>query len=63
MPDGFIDEAGEPRSCGTRLIMRFIENPTAPLDTGCVAQVRSIDFTLPRTEVTTSLFGGPDAWE
>ncbi|MFO0651148.1 MAG: hypothetical protein U0326_33290 [Polyangiales bacterium] len=43
--------------------MRFIENPTAPLDTGCVAQVRPIDFTLPRADVTMSLFGGPDAWE
>ncbi len=59
----FIDEAGEPRSCGTRLLMRFIENPTAPLDAGCVAQVRPIDFTLPRADVTMSLFGGPDAWE
>ena len=43
--------------------MRFIENPTAPLDTGCVAQVRPIDFTLPRADITMSLFGGPDARE
>ncbi|MFO0606492.1 MAG: alpha/beta fold hydrolase [Polyangiales bacterium] len=59
----FIDEAGEPRSCGTRLLMRFAEDPTAPLDTSCVAQVRPIDFTLPNMERTRGLFGGPDAWE
>jgi pimeloyl-ACP methyl ester carboxylesterase len=59
----FVDEVGESRSCGTRLLMRFIENPTAPLDTGCVARVRPLDFTLPRTDLNQALFGTRDAWE
>lgn len=43
--------------------MRFIEAPAEPLDTSCVAQVRPIDFTLPREDLAMALFGGPDAWE
>lgn len=53
----------EGRSCGTKMIMSFLENPTAPVDTSCVADVVPLDFTNPRTSWTTALFGTTDAWE
>lgn len=59
----FVDEVGESRSCGTRLLMRFAEDPTAAIDTGCVARVRRLDFTLPRADTNMALFGTEDAWE
>ncbi len=59
----FTDENGESRSCGTRLLMRFAEDPAAPVDTACVAQVRPINFALPNTDITRALLGGADAWE
>jgi pimeloyl-ACP methyl ester carboxylesterase len=59
----FVDEMGDPRSCGTRLLMRFIEAPTAPLDTGCVARVRPLDFSLPRTDLNVALFNTANAWD
>lgn len=59
----FVDEIGERRSCGTRLMMRFIEGPTTPLDAGCADAVIPIDFTLPRRDLNRGLFLTSDAWE
>ena len=58
-----MNEAGERRSCGTRLLTSFIEAPTASLDVSCVQKVVPLDFTLPRTDVNQALFGTNDAWE
>jgi pimeloyl-ACP methyl ester carboxylesterase len=51
------------RSCGTLMMMGFIENPTAPLDTSCLQMVVPIDFTLPSLNNNRALFGRDDAWE
>lgn len=51
------------RSCGTLMMMGFLENPTAPLDTSCLSMVRPIDFTLPSLDNNRALFGRDDAWE
>lgn len=53
----------ESRSCGTKMFMAFIENPTAPVDTSCIADIRPLDFTNPSTKYTSALFGTTDAWE
>lgn len=53
----------EGRSCGTKMIMAFMENPTAPVDTSCIADVIPLDFTNPKTQWTTALLGTTDAWE
>jgi hypothetical protein len=59
----FIDAALERRSCGTRLLMAFIADPTAPIDAGCVADIIPIDFETPRKDYNMALFGTADAWE
>ncbi len=59
----FVDEIGERRSCATRLLMRFIEGPTQPLDTGCVARVEGPEFRLERPDINRALFGSASAWE
>lgn len=53
----------EGRSCGTKMFMAFMENPTAPVDTSCVAQVVPPDFQNKRTNYNTAFFGTVDAWE
>jgi pimeloyl-ACP methyl ester carboxylesterase len=52
----------EKRSCGTRIMMNFIESPEGELDTSCIATVVPIDF-RGRTDLSQALFGVPDAWE
>lgn len=59
----FVDEMGERRSCGTRLLMQFVANPTMPVNTGCVNQVLPLDFTLTNAEINRALFGTNNAWE
>lgn len=59
----FVDETGERRSCATRLLMRFIEAPTQPLDTGCVAAVEGVDFRCDKQDVNRALFGATNAWD
>lgn len=59
----YVNEAGERRSCGTRLLMSFIEAPTMSLDVSCVQKVMPLDFTLQRPETNQALFGTTDAWE
>lgn len=59
----FVNQAGERRSCGTGMLMRFIEAPTTPLDTSCVPLILPLDFTLNRPDVNMALFGTTDAWE
>lgn len=53
----------EKRSCGTRIMMNFIENPTAALDTSCISTVVPIDFVGTRKEYNGALLGTSDAWE
>lgn len=59
----FVDEIGESRSCGTRMVMAFTEDPTGELDTSCVDLVEPLDFTLTSTDYNLALFGTRDAWE
>lgn len=53
----------EKRSCGTRIVMNFIEGPKAPLDTSCLSTLVPIDFPCSRTDLNQALFGTQDAWE
>lgn len=59
----FVDERGERRSCGTRLMMAFMDAPRGSLDTGCVAKVEGINFAFPNAGLTQALFGTTNAWE
>ncbi len=59
----YVNAVGERRSCGTAMLMAFVENPTATVDTSCVAAVQGIDWTLPNTNYNLALFGRRDAWE
>jgi pimeloyl-ACP methyl ester carboxylesterase len=59
----FIDEVGELRSCGTRLMMAFVTDPEAELDTSCVELVEPLDFELTEVDYNRALFGTRDAWE
>ncbi len=59
----FVDERGERRSCGMRMIMSFIENPTAPLDQSCVSRIEPIDYRINRPDFTRALLGTTDPWE
>lgn len=55
-----ITKAG--RSCGTTIMMSFLENPKGPLDTSCLTDVAPVSFDGdPAT--TNMLFGTDDAWE
>ena len=51
----------ERRSCGTIILMSFLENPTAP-DTSCLDKLVPFDFAAPATLVQ-DFFGIADAWE
>lgn len=51
----------ERRSCGTIVLMSFLENPSAP-DTRCLAQLVPLDFAPPEALVRDFL-GISDAWE
>lgn len=51
------------RSCGTMIMMSFLENPNGELDQSCVATVLPIDFANTRTAYNQALFGRSDAWE
>ncbi|MFO0666037.1 MAG: alpha/beta fold hydrolase [Polyangiaceae bacterium] len=53
----------EGRSCGTKMFMSFIENPTTPVDTSCLSQVVPPDFHNTKTSINAALFGTNDAWE
>ncbi len=59
----YVNEVGERRSCGTVTMMRFLEAPTSPLDTSCVAKVLGIDWSLPSVDYNRGFFGTDDAWE
>jgi pimeloyl-ACP methyl ester carboxylesterase len=50
------------RSCGTRIMMNFIENPQAPLDTSCLPTVVPLDF-QGQKPISQALLGTTDAWE
>ena len=53
----------EKRSCGTRILMNFIEGPEGALDTSCTQTLLPIDFVGTKKDVNTALFGTDDAWE
>ncbi|MBX3188558.1 MAG: alpha/beta fold hydrolase [Labilithrix sp.] len=53
----------EGRSCGTRMIMAFLESPTAPIDTSCIADIRPLDFTIPDATLTLEILGTRNAWD
>ncbi len=59
----FVNAIGERRSCGTAVMMSFIENPRAPVDTSCVSKVERLSWGLTNTSITLSLLGRSDAWE
>lgn len=49
------------RSCGTMTMMHFIEDPTGPLDTSCLADIVPLSFE--KNSFTAALFGTINAWE
>lgn len=51
----------EKRSCGTMILMSFLEKPSAP-DTSCLGAVVPLDFDVPPA-LAQAFFGVPDAWE
>jgi pimeloyl-ACP methyl ester carboxylesterase len=53
----------EKRSCGTRMMMSFMEKPDTAPDTSCIADVLPIDFPNGRVDYNQALFGTNDAWE
>lgn len=55
-------QTSEKRSCGTLMMMAFLENPTAPLDTSCLANVVPISFDGDAA-MTNGLFGTSNAWD
>lgn len=52
----------EKRSCGTRIMMSFFDNPEATPDTSCLATVAPPDF-KGQAAISQALFGTADAWE
>jgi pimeloyl-ACP methyl ester carboxylesterase len=59
----YVNAAGERRSCGTAVMMSFLENPSAPPDTSCVSKVERLSWALTNTNLTLALFGRRDPWE
>jgi pimeloyl-ACP methyl ester carboxylesterase len=59
----FVDESGERRSCGVRLLMAFIADPTAALDTSCVDAIEPLDFSGRNLSLNRNFYGVDDAWE
>jgi pimeloyl-ACP methyl ester carboxylesterase len=51
------------RNCGLGMVMAFVKDPKAKVDTSCVADVPALDFQTPSTSYATALFGTSDAWE
>ena len=52
----------EKRSCGTRIMMSFFDNPPAAPDTSCLSSVVPLDF-KGQTAISQGLLGTADAWE
>jgi hypothetical protein len=48
-------------TCGALLIGAFLENPRAPLDTGCLADSRPIDFEG-TPQIAAAYFGTATVW-
>ncbi|MDX2015240.1 MAG: alpha/beta fold hydrolase [Myxococcaceae bacterium] len=59
----FVNSLGERRSCGTAVLMSFVENPSAPPDMSCVSRVEPVSWAFTNTNLTLALFGRRDAWE
>lgn len=54
----------EGRSCGTKMIMAFLENPTAAVDTSCIGDIIPLDFQATKlTAYNNAFFGSNDIWE
>ncbi|MDB4933046.1 MAG: uncharacterized protein JWP87_18 [Labilithrix sp.] len=52
----------ENRSCGTKIMMSFFDNPVTTPDTSCLAAVVPPDF-KGQTAISQALLGTSDAWE
>lgn len=50
------------RSCGTTIMMSFLEDPTGTPDTSCLADVVPLDF-AGDAATTNALFGTSDPWD
>lgn len=59
----YVNALAERRSCGTAVLMSFIENPRSAVETSCVTQVEGINWALPSMNLNIGLFGRRDAWE
>ncbi|MCU0696463.1 MAG: alpha/beta hydrolase [Myxococcaceae bacterium] len=59
----YVNAVGERRSCGTAVMMSFLENPGVTPDTSCVSRVEPISWALPNGNLTLALFGRRNAWE
>ncbi|MBX3222995.1 MAG: alpha/beta hydrolase [Labilithrix sp.] len=51
----------EQRSCGFELLLSFLANPEAPIDTSCTTKIAPIEFARPADEVAY-LFGTSEMW-
>jgi hypothetical protein len=49
-------------SCGTAIMMSFMNNPRGTLDTSCMQDLQLIDF-AGKKETTQLIFGTDDPWE
>lgn len=50
------------RSCGSRILKGFVENPRGPLDTSCLSDLAPLTF-AGRPDLTKSVLGTDDPWE
>jgi len=51
------------RGCARDLMFAFMHEPTAEVDTSCIADVVPLDLELTDTALNQALLGTPDAWE
>ena len=51
------------RNCGLGMVMAFVQDPKAAVDTRCVDDVPPLDFENPGREYASALLGTTDAWE
>lgn len=49
------------KSCGTEIVLRFLEDPESPPDTSCLSNLAPVTFDGP-PQLNQSLFGTEDAW-
>ncbi len=54
---------GTTETCGERMWMAFMATPTAPIDTGCLAEIRGHEFDREPSPLAQFFFGQRSLWE